>query len=94
MPSAEVAVRLAKMLGVSVEYLVTGAEDEKHGKDVASQVVKVVVKALSEKYGAVWPCSVKRFPGCPDFVPKIARNCPDFVPETAQNCLDFVSETA
>lgn len=29
MPSAEVAVRLAKVLGVSVEYLVTGAEDEK-----------------------------------------------------------------
>lgn len=29
MPSAEVAVRLAKVLGVSVEYLVTGSEDEK-----------------------------------------------------------------
>lgn len=29
MPSAEVAVRLAKVLGVSVEYLVTGAEAEK-----------------------------------------------------------------
>ena len=29
MPSAEVAVRLAKVLGVSVEYLVTGCEDEK-----------------------------------------------------------------
>ena len=29
MPSAEVAVRLAKVLGVSVEYLVTGSTDEK-----------------------------------------------------------------
>lgn len=29
MPSAEVAVRLAKVLGVSVEYLVTGSDDEK-----------------------------------------------------------------
>ena len=29
MPSAEVAVRLAKVLGVSVEYLVTGNDDEK-----------------------------------------------------------------
>lgn len=29
MPSAEVAVRIAKVLGVSVEYLVTGSQDEK-----------------------------------------------------------------
>lgn len=29
MPSAEVAVRLAKVLGVSVEYLVLGTESEK-----------------------------------------------------------------
>ena len=55
MPSAEVAVRLAKVLGISVEYLVTGAEDEKPVKDVASQVVKAAMKALSEKYGADQP---------------------------------------
>jgi transcriptional regulator with XRE-family HTH domain len=50
MPTADVAVKIAKALGVSVEYLVTGKEDEPDkstfGRDI--QVLSQNFKMLSE----------------------------------------------
>ena len=42
MPSAEVAVRLAKVLGVSVEYLVTGSEGENHETNLNDNTAKLM----------------------------------------------------
>jgi|GEM_PF-4290839 len=42
MPSAEVAVRLARVLGVSVEYLVTGSENEKHNTNPNDNATKLM----------------------------------------------------
>lgn len=39
MPSAEVAVKLAKVLGVSVEYLVTGEIENRNNEDSMLQLV-------------------------------------------------------
>lgn len=49
MPSAEVAVRLAKVLGVSVEYLVTG-EDGNNGfsNPESDKNVRLLMKIFSE----------------------------------------------
>ncbi len=66
MPSADVAVRLAKVLNTTVEYLVTGSNPElpqthdiklqeiysklKHFSDKDLDAVQHIVDALNEKY--------------------------------------------
>ena len=49
MPSAEVAVRLAKVLGVSVEYLVTGEDGNSSFSNPESEKnVRLLMKIFSE----------------------------------------------
>ena len=48
MPSAEVAVKLAKVLGVSVEYLVTGEESSKNqDKELLEQKARDMLRHFS-----------------------------------------------
>lgn len=48
MPSAEVAVRLAKVLGVTVEYLVTGEDNSKtHNKEFLEQKARDMLRHFS-----------------------------------------------
>ena len=49
MPSAEVAVRLARVLGCSVEYLVTGRDARQHHLDAKSHKMVQLFKRLGEK---------------------------------------------
>lgn len=48
MPAADVAVRIAKVLGVSVEYLITGYENESRGSMLFSPEIRHMAR-LAEK---------------------------------------------
>ncbi len=57
MPSAEVAVRLAKVLGVSVEYLVTGSEGKNHEmnpNDNAAKLMKHFARLSARHPSPCW----------------------------------------
>ena len=50
MPSAEVAVRIARVLGVTVEYLVTGQSNlQSHSTDWKKQEINNIINKLTEK---------------------------------------------
>lgn len=50
MPSAEVAVRLAKVLGVSVEYLVTGEDANQKSCENDAELQTTQVRRLLKNY--------------------------------------------
>jgi len=45
-PSADVAVRIAEALGVTVEYLVTGREQQGHSNPLLAAESRVILKSL------------------------------------------------
>jgi transcriptional regulator with XRE-family HTH domain len=47
-PSADAAVRIAAALGVTVEYLITGEEEQKQSKSPLSPDPRVILKNLEE----------------------------------------------
>lgn len=67
MPSAENAVKIAKVLGVSVEYLVTGESAEFTNSDISNEIL------LFQKYRTF----IKKL----DKLPQNAKDCMDFFVE-------------